>query len=153
MLDSSRSTQILKYAAIVLSALGFIDSIYLIVIKYANNKALCFIGAGECLSVNSSIYSEIFGFPIAGIGAAGYLAILALFVFNQRLPFISRWSPYLFFGFTLLGVIYSAYLTYLEFAVINAVCPFCVISAVIMLFLFILSLIQIFRTPLEGIAT
>jgi uncharacterized membrane protein len=47
------------------------------------------------------------------------------------------------FGVTLIGMIYSAYLTYLEVAVIHAICPFCVLSAVLMSFLFVLSALRI----------
>ena len=136
-----------RIIAMIISALGFIDSVYLIVIKYSNNEKLCFIGAGDCLSINTSVYSETFGIPNAVLGAAAYLAILGLFLIEQKSSIIARWSPYLLFGLTFLGVIYSAYLTYLEIAVIKAVCPFCVVSAVVMLALFIISITRLFESP------
>lgn len=139
----------LKITAIIIAALGLVDAIYLIAIKYANNESLCFISAGDCLSVNNSIYSEIWGFPIAGLGAAAFLAIIALLVLESKSAQLVKLSPYLFFGITLIGVIYSAYLTYLEIAVIKAVCPFCVISAICMLSLFILAILRFFQTPFE----
>ncbi len=138
-----------KILAIVIAALGLVDAVYLIAIKYANNKSLCFISAGDCLSVNSSVYSEISGIPIAALGAAAFLAILILLVIETKSSLLARWSPYLFFSITLIGVIYSAYLTYLEIAVIKAVCPFCVLSAVCMLALFALSIFRFSRSPLE----
>ncbi len=133
-----------RIIALIISALGFIDSVYLIFIKYSNNEKLCFIGAGDCLSVNTSVYSETLGIPNAVLGALAYLSILAMYLLEQKSSLIARWSPYLTFGLTFLGVIYSAYLTYLEIAVIKAVCPFCVISAVAMLALFIISITRLF---------
>jgi uncharacterized membrane protein len=140
----------LKVPTFIFAALGFIDAIYLIVIKVANNKALCFISAGDCLSVNSSVYSEIWGFPIAGLGAGAYLVILTMLVFEAKASWMARLAPFLLFGITLIGVIYSAYLTYLEIAVIKAICPFCVISAICMFFLFIISILNLIQTPLEN---
>jgi uncharacterized membrane protein len=43
------------------------------------------------------------------------------------------------FGLALIGVLYSAYLTYLELAVIHAICPYCVVSAVVLTILLIIS--------------
>lgn len=138
-----------KILAIILAVVGLVDAIYLIAIKYANNKALCFISAGDCLSVNSSVYSEIAGIPIAALGAAAFLAILTILVLEPKWAMLTRWSPYLIFSVTLIGVIYSAYLTYLEIAVIKAVCPFCVLSAVCMLALFVISIFRFSQSPLE----
>ena len=47
------------------------------------------------------------------------------------------------FGFSLIGVLYSGYLTYLELAVIHAICQYCVISAVVMVLIFIISIIKL----------
>jgi uncharacterized membrane protein len=133
-----------RIIGLFISALGLVDSVYLIFIKYANNEKLCFIGAGDCLSVNTSVYSETLGIPNAVLGAIAYIVIFALLFFEAKSVLIGRWSPYLTFGLTFLGVIYSAYLTYLEIAVIKAICPFCVVSAVIMLTLFIIAVGRLF---------
>lgn len=118
---------------------GVLDSIYLTVLKFSNNKSLCIQGVGDCWSVNTSIYSEIWGIPIALLGLVAYAAILLLLWAEQRSHLIQQYADFIFFGVTLIGVIYSTYLTYLEIAVIKAICPFCVVSAVAMLILFIYS--------------
>jgi len=118
---------------------GVLDSIYLTVLKFSNNKSLCIQGVGDCWSVNTSIYSEIWGIPIALLGLLAYASILLLLWAEQRSRLILQYADYILFGVTLIGVIYSAYLTYLEIAVIKAICPFCVVSAVAMLILFIYS--------------
>lgn len=128
-----------KKIAGVTALLGVLDSIYLTILKYSNNKSLCIQGIGDCWSVNTSIYSEIWGIPIALLGLVAYAAILLLLWAEQRSHLLQQYVDYILFGVTLIGVIYSAYLTYLEIAVIKAICPFCVVSAVAMLILFIYS--------------
>src|SRR5574340_136648 len=139
----------LRKIAIAAATLGIIDSIYLWIIKITNNKALCIQGVGDCWSVNTSIYSEVFGIPISVLGLLMYIAILVLWIMLPKNPFFQRNAPILTFGLTLLGVIFSAYLTYLEIAVIKAICQFCVISAILVVILFIVSLIQLFQSPEE----
>ncbi|MFN7037078.1 MAG: vitamin K epoxide reductase family protein [Bellilinea sp.] len=121
------------------AVIGLLDSIYLTILKLSNNKSLCIQGVGDCWSVNTSIYSEIFGIPIAILGAGAYGFILILLWAEHRTPLIHPYAGFILFGVTLIGIIYSAYLTYLEIAVIKAICPFCVVSAVAMLILFIYS--------------
>lgn len=128
-----------RRVAWVTALVGVLDSIYLTVLKFSNNKSLCIQGVGDCWSVNTSIYSEIWGIPIALLGLVAYAAILLLLWAEQRSHLIQQYADFIFFGVTLIGVIYSAYLTYLEIAVIKAICPFCVVSAVAMLILFICS--------------
>lgn len=125
--------------AAVTALVGVLDSIYLTILKFSNNKSLCIQGIGDCWSVNTSIYSEIWGIPIALLGMVAYAVILLLLWAEQRSHLIQQYADYILFGVTLIGVIYSAYLTYLEIAVIKAICPFCVVSAVAMLILFIYS--------------
>jgi uncharacterized membrane protein len=68
-----------------------------------------------------------------------------LFYLEAREGFWQEYSPLIVFGITLAGLIYSAYLTYLEIAVIKAICPFCVISAIVMAGLFVLSSMRLFK--------
>ncbi|HAD06897.1 MAG TPA: vitamin K epoxide reductase, partial [Anaerolineaceae bacterium] len=90
--------------------IGLLDSIYLTVLKYSNNKSLCIQGVGDCWSVNTSIYSEIFGIPIALLGFGAYGFILLLLWAEQRHSLIQQYADFLLFGVTLIGIIYSAYL-------------------------------------------
>jgi len=137
----------LRTIAILTSALGIVDSIYLLLIKVLNNKSFCIQGVGDCWSVNTSRYSEINGIPVSAIGILGYATILLLWFFLPRTAFTRKYIPLINFMFSLIGVIYSAYLTYLEIAVIKAICPFCVVSALLMAVLFIVSLLHLFKSP------
>ncbi len=140
----------LRKIAIAAAALGIIDSIYLWIIKITNNKALCIQGVGDCWSVNTSVYSEIFGIPLSVLGLLMYVTILVLWIILPRNPFYRRNIPILNFAISLVGVIFSAYLTYLEIAVIKAICPFCVLSAILVVILFIVSLLQLLQNPEEN---
>lgn len=139
----------LRKIAIAAAALGIIDSIYLFIIKVTNNKSLCIQGVGDCWSVNTSIYSEVFGIPVSILGLVAYAVMMFLWIMLPKNPVFAKYAPFLNFGLGLIGVIYSAYLTYLEIAVIKAICPFCVISAILILVLFILSIIQLLKTSGE----
>jgi len=133
----------LRTIAIIAAALGIIDSIYLLLIKVLDNKNLCIQGVGDCWSVNTSRYSEVFGIPLSALGIVAYAVILGLWIVLPRNNFTRRNVPIANFMLSLIGVIYSAYLTYLEIAVIKAICPFCVLSAILLVILFIVSLLQL----------
>jgi uncharacterized membrane protein len=120
----------MRRAGIVLSVLGLLVAGYLIFFKLFPTSTLC-VGAGGCETVNTSVYSEVMGIPVAALGAGAYAAMLGLLVFENRVPFLREWGPMMVFGLAFAGFLYSAYLTYIELAVIHAVCPYCVASAVI----------------------
>jgi len=133
----------IRFSSTILAALGFIDSLYLTWVKITANPALCIKGLGDCVTVNSSKFSELFGIPIAALGGLAYLVILVCLLLENRYHFFSSYAPYAVFGLSLFGAVYSLYLTYVEFAVIKAICPYCLTSAVIILVIFILSIIRL----------
>jgi uncharacterized membrane protein len=138
--------QRLRLACLILAIAGFIDACYLIWIKISQNRALCFINAGDCFSVNNSKYSEILGIPVSVLGALTYLAIFLIFLLDTRNVFFRENGSLFVFGLALVGVMYSAYLTYVEIAVLRTICPFCVISAIIILLIFVLSIVRLTRS-------
>ncbi len=133
----------LRFTSFILALIGLIDSLYLLWIKISQNKALCLPGLGDCWSVNTSRYSEIYGIPVSVLGVFAYLVILALLWLEDKDFKYKAYLPGLVFGITVTGVLYSAYLTYLEIAVIKAICPFCVVSAVVMTVLLIISTLRL----------
>ena len=132
----------LRTTSIVLVVLGLLDSIYLVWVKYTGAYALCG-PIGDCESVNSSQYSEIFGIPIALLGAGAYMVMIVLLLLENRDQVWAEFGPMIVFGMNLIGVLYSIYLTYIEVAVLKAICPYCVISAIILVVLLILSGIRL----------
>jgi uncharacterized membrane protein len=134
----------LRRASIALGVIGLIVAAYLVYIKYNPSSALC-TNAGDCEAVNASRWSEINGIPVAAFGAAAYLFLLGVLLFENRHALLQSWGPLAVFGAALAGTLYSGYLTYIEIAVIHKICPYCVTSAVVMTLIFILSIPRLRR--------
>jgi uncharacterized membrane protein len=135
---------------IITALIGLVDSAYLVWIKIANDKVYCLPGLGDCWTVNTSQYSQVFGIPVSVFGVIGFLIILLVFLFQESSSFLQNNHSTLLFGLTLAGFLYSIYLTYLELFVINAICPFCVLSAIAMTVLFVLSVIRLVKYQAES---
>jgi len=135
---------LLRKVLVGLSLIGLVDSIYLTYVKLVSS-GLCVAGEG-CEIVNSSIYSQINGIPVAALGAVAYASMLVVLLLEDRVNFIEFNSPLIVFGMSLFGVLYSAYLTYLEIYVIRAICPFCVLSAVVLSIMLVLSGVRLQRS-------
>ena len=107
-------------------------------------------GIGSCETVNTSKWAVLLGQPVAFWGVAFYVAMFAVAVFGTMEKFerdrriavalavMSGW-----------GVLFSGWLTYLELYVIHAICMYCVISAVVVVVLFALSLMEL-KAPKVG---
>jgi uncharacterized membrane protein len=124
----------------ILSLLGLLISGYLTLYK------LGYLGViqcttGGCETVQSSQYSLFMGFPVALWGMGAYALVLLLSVMgldperagNPRIAFG-------IFGIAAIGVAFSGWLTYLEAMVIHAWCQWCVVSAILITLIFLLSL-------------
>lgn len=132
----------LRTASILLALLGLLDSVYLVWVKYTGAYAFCG-PIGNCESVNTSQYSEIFGIPISLLGAGAYAIMIVLLLLENRSQIWAEFSSMIVFGMSLIGVLYSIYLTYIEVAVLKEICPYCVISAIILVILLLLSGIRL----------
>jgi uncharacterized membrane protein len=141
---SSRSDKNLRISLMVLGLIGLVDSTYLTYIKLANATASC-AGIGDCDAVNSSKYAEVAGIPIALLGAGAYLTMLVLLFLEKRGGVWQEQSPLFMFVLTLIGVLYSAYLTYIEVAILYAICPYCVLSAIILVIMFGISVYRFIK--------
>ncbi len=131
---------------IALSTLGLLVSIYMTIFKLTSNENMC-LGNGGCSKVNSSVYAEIYGIPVAVIGVGGYAAILAVLALEKRNRFLEKNGAMIVFGLALIGFLFTLYLIYVELVLIHALCPFCVTSQITMTLLFILSVIRLVRQP------
>ena len=134
--------------SIALALLGLAVSIYMTIFKLTNNDKMC-IGNGGCSKVNSSIYAEVYGIPVAVFGVGGYAVIAALLFIENRNQFLKQNGTMAVFGLALFGFLFTLYLIYVELALIHALCPFCVTSQITMTILFILSIIRLARQPIN----
>ncbi len=137
----------LRIGSFLIAAIGFIDALYLSWVKLAHTEVFCG-GSSNCSTVNSSRYAEIYGIPIAFLGLGAYIVILILLSLEGRNNSWKELFPLVIFGMSLIGSLYSIYLTYVEIAVIKAICPYCVVSAVMMLFLLVVSILRLARPGL-----
>jgi len=93
-------------------------------------------GTGGCETVQTSPYSRFLGIEVALIGVVGYAVLLAVAVAGTTVLLSGG------------AVVFTAYLKYLEFLVIGAVCQWCVVSAVLILAVFLLSVADLRRSGL-----
>jgi len=133
----------LRIATAALALAGVAVAGYLTWVHYAELQPFCVGGGQACERVQSSEYAELAGIPVAVLGLAGYLAILATLALPDALG-----RPAAAF-LALAGAAFSAYLTYVEIAEIHAICQWCVASAVIMTALAAVSVARLLDVGLD----
>lgn len=142
---------IYRMSAAVLSLLGLFVSAYLYLYKIGRIGNLA-CGAGGCETVQQSPWSRFAGMEVSLIGMAGYAGLLLLsLIALQPGPSTRRWPSTLLLLLSGLGVAFTAYLTYLELFVIHAICRWCVGSAVIILAILIVALLDQRRSSRLGL--
>jgi uncharacterized membrane protein len=99
---------------------------------------------GSCETVNTSRWAMFLGLPVAAWGLFFYLSVFLL-AFAGTTPRFegSKLIPGLLLAWSAVGVLFSGWLTYLELAVIHAICVWCVISAVLVVLIFVVSALDL----------
>jgi uncharacterized membrane protein len=101
-------------------------------------------GTGECERVQTSRWAIFLGQPVALWGVGFYVAMLVTSAAGSFGTLVeSRAVSLVLVAMSGWGALFSGWLTYLELARIDAICRYCVASAVIVLALFILSLLDL----------
>jgi uncharacterized membrane protein len=133
---SAATDRRLRIAIGVLCLIGIGIGGYLTYVHYEGLKVLC-LSSGGCETVQSSRYAKLAGIPVATLGLAGYVAILA------SLAVRGETGRAVGFGLALVGFLFSMYLTYREAFTIHAYCQWCLGSAALMTALAILTGIRV----------
>ena len=136
-LEAGERKLVIAIAAIALIGVGI--ATYLVYIHYAGIKPFCVAGNGGCEKVQTSDYAKLAGIPVAVLGLAGYLAILASLFVRGDLGRLAGAA------IALSGFGFSMYLTYREIFTIKAICHWCVASAVLMTLLAGLTVARLIR--------
>jgi uncharacterized membrane protein len=112
------SDRSLRTAAVLAALAGIGVAGYLTWAHFADESVICVQGGG-CEEVQESSYSEIAGVPVAALGLASYVTMLALLVWDAPLARLSAAT------LALVGVLFSGYLVIVQLFVIDAVCIWC----------------------------
>jgi protein-disulfide isomerase/rhodanese-related sulfurtransferase/uncharacterized membrane protein len=136
-----------KPLLLALSLLGLFDSLYLLWVYTSPSRPIVCLGTG-CDAVRASSYAHLFGLPLPAFGVANY-AVLGLLILAGDLVSarLGRAIQYAVAGISCVGFLFSLYLTSLEAFVIHAWCAWCVVSALVVTGIFLLSLFEL-RQPL-----
>jgi uncharacterized membrane protein len=118
------SDRSLRLAAGLVALAGVAVAGYLTWAHYDDAALVCVAGGG-CETVQRSSYAEIAGVPVALLGLVGYVAILALILWD--VPYARLGAAMLSF----VGLAFSAYLVVLQLFVIDATCVWCLANDVL----------------------
>ncbi len=105
-------------------------------------------GTGSCEAVQASRYAELFGIPVAFYGVTGYAVLMGLGLAGLQ----PRWAAERRVGALLatlatVGFAFTLYLTAIELFVLHEICRWCVVSAVIMTAIWVLSIMGLRSRP------
>ena len=134
-----------KALLLALSLVGLFDSVYLWWVYTSSSRPLVCIGGG-CDAVRVSPFAHAWGIPLPAFGAAMY-AVLVLLVFAQPLV-ASRLASRMQLAVAVIsgaGFLTSLYLTSIEAFVLHAWCGWCVVSAIAVTLILVLSVLEIVR--------
>ena len=129
-----------RMAIAVLALIGGFDAAYLSMYKLGVIGGLT-CRVGSCEQVQNSPQSALFGIPVSVLGLGAYVALLALALVGVQPRFVGdRRIALAIAAISGIGMLFSAYLTYVEAWVIHMWCQYCVISAILITLIFLLSL-------------
>jgi uncharacterized membrane protein len=131
----------------VLSLAGFFVSLYLWLWKVGLLGTIA-CGDGGCETVQLSEYAQFLGVPVAFHGMVGYLVLMIVSLAGLQPRWLERREPTLLLvAVSGIGVVFAAYLTYLEAAVIHAWCRWCVVSALLIVMIFVTGIVGMMSIP------
>jgi uncharacterized membrane protein len=129
------------FSILAISFLGFLDAAYLTASHYLGLSLQCLIVNG-CDIVTTSVYSKIFGLPVALYGSAYYG-----FIFLMGISYWDSGSKTAFkvLAFsTVAGFLASLWLVYVQLILLKAICLYCMVSAGTSTLLFGLGMYSLF---------
>ena len=106
------------------AACGACVAAYLTVVHFRGLAPVC-LNSG-CEIVQRSGYAELAGIPVAAMGAATFVLLLASASVRTAAAIIGAAAV------ALTGIIFAAYLFYVQLAVLHTVCMWCIASDVLL---------------------
>ena len=140
----------LLYSILFLTLAGAVDAGYLLIETAKGLAVVCpnvpvgRFNLNQCNIVLATPYAKIFFLPNAfyGLGAYLFFAILVLYELNKKhktgsIKFLSYLSAF--------GILIFVYFIYLQIFIIEAFCFYCLLSAFIMILIFISSVFYLHK--------
>jgi uncharacterized membrane protein len=132
----------LGFTTLVLSVLGLADSAYQVYTHYSGSGLLgCSTRADACVVVQHSAESYVFGIPVAVLGVAFYIFMVAIcspWAWRSTWPVIGRVR----LASVAIGICFVLYLIYAEVIELGRICPYCTSVHIITFLLFSLIVFQ-----------
>jgi uncharacterized membrane protein len=132
---------IYRMGAALMSLLGLFVSAYLYLYKIGRIGTLA-CGTGGCETVQQSTWSRFLGVEVSLIGLIGYALLFVVALVSLQSPAPRAWPARALIWLAAGGVLFTAYLTSLELFVIHAICRWCIGSAVIIVSVLVLALLD-----------
>ena len=130
----------------LISLLGLFLGAYLTLYKFGYVGSLV-CNVSSCEQVQTSRWSIFLGLPVATWGLGFYVVMLALSLAGlQESLADSRPLSLALLVLSGVGLLFTAWLNYLEAFVINAWCEWCIASALLVVALFVLALLDVKRS-------
>lgn len=126
----------------LLAVPGLLISFYLWLFHNGDLVGVCApSGWDDCglVSGPDAPFSSVGPVPVAAIGFTGYAVIFGLIWLRDWIAVVEDYLPEMLVGVTTLALLFTLYLTGLELWVIHAFCRYCIISAIIVAIMFVLS--------------
>jgi uncharacterized membrane protein len=118
------SDRALRAGVALVALAGVAVAGYLTYVHYQPEALIC-TASGGCETVQDSSYAELLGIPVALLGLVGYVAVLALLVWDSEL------ARTLAAAIALTAVGFVVYLIVLQAFVIDAWCIWCLVNDVV----------------------
>ncbi len=121
-----KHNKVVAILMLVVAFVGFADATYLAVEHYTGGLILCGL-TGGCDIVTTSVYSKIFGIPVALLGSLYYFSIIfgAVAYLDSKDEKFFYWLAH----YTIIGFIASMIFVILQVFFIKSICLYCMLSA------------------------
>ncbi|MEO1165127.1 MAG: vitamin K epoxide reductase family protein [Chloroflexota bacterium] len=116
----------MKNLALLFVVAGLVISGYLSYAKLFSVQTVCTQGEQfSCSLVQNSLYSELYGIPIAYLGFGLYCLIGLTLILENRVGFLVDYGRLLLFLMGIVGWVFSMWLVYVQGAILGAWCQWC----------------------------
>lgn len=129
------SERALRLWSAALAALGAAISAYLLYVRETDGSLVC--STGGCETVQSSSYAEVLGIPVAALGLAGFLGLLAAALAR------GEWARLTQATLGLSAFLFAAYLLAIQLFVLDALCQWCLATDVLTTAIATLALVRL----------